>query len=58
MNQLTKHLLQIKIDKVNNKDINVRHLGGKCLGLNQLGSKLLSKNFLNAIKEFLKTKGC
>ena len=56
--QLTKHLLQLKIDTINNNNINVRHLGGKGLHLNQSGSNLLSKNFLNAIEKFLKTKGC
>ena len=49
--QLTKHLLQLKIDTINNNNINVRHLGGKGLHLNQSDSNLLSKNFLNAIEE-------
>ena len=35
--QLTKHLLQLKIDTINNNNINVRHLGGKGLHLNQSG---------------------
>ena len=52
VSQLTKHLLQLKIDTVNNNDINIRHLGGKGLYLNQSGSKLLSKNFLNGIEKF------
>ena len=52
VSQLTKHLLQLKIDTVNNKNINIRHLGSKGLHLNQSGSKLLSKNFLNAIENF------
>ena len=56
--QLTKHLLQLKIDTINNNNINVRHLGGKGLHLNQSGSNLLSKNFVNAIQKFWKTKGC
>ena len=56
--QLTKHLLQLKIDTINNNNINVRHLGGKGLHLNQSGSNLLSKNFVNAIQIFWKTKGC
>ena len=41
--QLTKHLLQLKIDTINNNNINVRHLGGKVLHLNQSDSNLLSK---------------
>ena len=52
VNQLAKHLLQLKIDTINNNNINVRHLGSKGLHLNQSGSKLLSKNFLNAIEKF------
>ena len=54
--QLAKHLSQLKTDTINNKNINVRHLGGKCLHLNQSGSNLLSKNFLNAIEKFCKVK--
>ena len=49
--QLTKHLLQLKIDTINNNNINVSHIGGKGLHLNQSDSNLLSKNFLNAIEE-------
>ena len=52
VSQLTKHLLQLKIDTVNNNNINIRHLGSKGLHLNQSGSKRLSKNFLNAIEKF------
>ena len=55
--QLTKHLLQLKIDTINNSNINVRHPGGKGLHLNQSGSNLLRKNFLNAIEKFWKAKG-
>ena len=58
VSQLTKHLLPLKIETVNNNNINIRHLGSKGLHLNQLGSKLLSKNFLNAIEKFSKTEGC
>ena len=50
--QLTKHLLQLKIDMINNNNINVRHLRGKGLHLNQSGSNLLCKNFVNAIQKF------
>ena len=49
--QLTKHLLQLKIDTINNYNVNVKHLGAKDLHLNQSGSNLLSKYFLNAIKK-------
>ena len=50
--QLTKHLLQLKIDTINNSNINIRQLGGKGLHLNQSGSNLLSKNFVNTIEKF------
>ena len=50
VSQLTKHLLQLKIDTINDNNINIGHLGSKSLHLNQSGSKILSKNFLNAIK--------
>ena len=50
VNQLTKHLLQLKIGKVNKSNINVRHLGGNGLHLNQSDSTLLS--FLNATERF------
>ena len=49
--QLTKHLLQLKIDTINNNNINIRHIGGKGLHLNQSGSKPLSKYFLNTIEK-------
>ena len=50
VSQLTKHLLQLKTDKININTANVRHLEGIGLHLNQSGSKLLSKNFLNGIE--------
>ena len=56
VSQLIKHLLQLKIDTVNNNTINVKHLGSKGLHLNQSGSKLLSKNFLNTTERFVKSK--
>ena len=34
VSQLTKHLSELKIDTVNNNNINIRHLGGKGLHLN------------------------
>ena len=52
VSRLTKQLLQLKIDTVNNNNIKIRHLGSKGLHLNQSGSKLLSKNFLNATENF------
>ena len=52
VSQLTKHLWQLKIATINNNNINVRHLEGKGLHLNQSSSTLLSKNFLNVTKNF------
>ena len=54
--QLTKHLLQLKIDTINNNNINVRHLGGKGLHLNQSDSNLLSKILWMQFKNFEKPK--
>ena len=51
VSQLTKHLLQLKIDTLNSNNINIRRLGSKGLHLNQSGSKRLSKNFLNATEK-------
>ena len=48
VSQLTKHLLQLKVDTVNNNNINIRHLGGKGLHLNHLKGL----NFLHAIEKF------
>ena len=56
--QLTKHLLQLKIDTINNNNINIRHIGGKGLHLNQSGSRPLSKYFLTTIEKLWKIKGC
>ena len=42
----TKHLLQLKIDKINNNNINVRHRGGKGLHFNQI------QNFWVKFSEF------
>ena len=56
VSQLQKHLLQLKIDTLNNKNINIRQLGGKALHLNQSGSKLLSKNFPNTIEKNFKNQ--
>ena len=52
VSQLAKHFLQLKIDTINKNNINIRHLGAKGLHLNQSGSKLLSKHFLNALEKF------
>ena len=43
---------------VNSNNINVRHLQGQGLQLNQSDSKLLSKTFSNRTERFWKTKVC
>ena len=50
--QLIKRVLQLNIDTINRNNINVRHLAGKSLYLNQSGSNLLCKNFVHAIEKF------
>ena len=54
VSQLTKYLLQLKIDTLNNNNTNVRHLEDKKLTLELIRSKILSKHFLNAIEKFWK----
>ena len=50
--QLTNHLLQLKIDVVDNRNITDRCIGRKGLHLNISGTIQLAKNFLNFIKKF------
>ena len=50
--QLTNHLLQLKIDVVDNRKITDRCIGRKGLELNFSGTIQLAKNFLNFIKNF------
>ena len=50
--QLTNHLLQLKIDVVENRNIIDRCIGRKGLHLNISGTIQLAKNFLNFIKTF------
>ena len=49
--KIERHCNALDIDSKNNNNINVRQLGGKGLHLNQLGSNLLSKNFMNVIEK-------
>ena len=49
--QLTKHLLQLEIDVVDNRNITYRCIGRKGLHLNISGTIQLAKNFLNFIKK-------
>ena len=50
--QLTNHLLQLKIDVVDNRNITDRCIGRKGLHLDISGTIQLAKNFLNFIKKF------
>ena len=50
--QLIKRVLQLNIGTINRNNINVRHLAGKGLYLNQSVSNLLRKKFVNAIEKF------
>ena len=50
--QLTNHLLQLKIDMVDNRNITDRCIGRKGLYLNISGTIQLAKNFLNFMKTF------
>ena len=52
--QLTNHLLQLKIDVVDNRNITDRCIGRKRLHLNISGKIQLAKNFLDFIKNVLK----
>ena len=52
VNQLTNHLLQFKIDIVDNRNIYRKHLSWKGLHLNESGSRRLAINFLEPIKKF------
>ena len=50
--QLTNHLLQLKIDLVDNRNITDRCIDRKGLHLNISGTLQLAKNFLNFMKKF------
>ena len=52
VSQLVNYLLNLNIDVINNRNIKNRHLSRKGLHLNDSGSKLLARNFLEKIKSF------
>ena len=58
VSQLTKHLLLLDIDIIDNRNINARNLGNKGLYLNPTGANSLAKNLLSSIKSFWIAKGC
>ena len=52
VSQLVNHLLNLNIDVIDNRNIKSRHLSRKGLHLNDSGSKLLARKFLEKIKLF------
>ena len=50
--QLTNHLMQLKIDAVDNRNITDRYIGRKGLHLNFPGTIQVTKNFVKFIKKF------
>ena len=52
MRQSTNHLLQLKIDVMDNRNITGRSIGRKGLHLNISGTTQFAKNFVNFIKRF------
>ena len=50
VSQLVNHLLNLNIDVIDNRNIKNRHLSRKCLHLNDSGSKLLARNYLEKMK--------
>ena len=53
VSQLVNHLLNLNIDVIDNRNIKNRHLSRKGLHLNDSGSKLLARNFLEKNKIIL-----
>ena len=52
------HLLNLNVDVINNRNIKNRHFSRKGPCLNDSGSKLLARNFLEKIKLFWVDKRC
>ena len=50
VSQLVNRLLNLNIDVISNRNIKNTHLSRKSLHLNDSGSKLLARNFLETIK--------
>ena len=53
--QLTNHLVNLKIDVLDNRNISGKQLSRRGLHLNQLGSSLLTKNIISKLRKFLKS---
>ena len=58
VSQLVNHLLNLNIDVIDNRNIKSRHLSRKGLHINDSGSKLLARNFLEKIKLFWVDERC
>ena len=58
VSQLVNHLLNLNIDVIDNRNIKCRHLSRKGLHLNDSGSKLLARNFLEKMRLFWVDKTC
>ena len=50
--QLTNHLINLKIDILDNRNITGKHLSRRGLHLNQSGSNLLTKNIISKLRKF------
>ena len=50
--QLTNHLVNLKIDVLDNRNITGKHLNRRSLHLNQSGSSLLTKNIISKLRKF------
>ena len=53
--QFTNHLLNLKIDTLDKRNITSKHLGRRGLHLNQSGSNLLTKNIISKLRKFWKS---
>ena len=52
LRQLTNHLLSLKIDIIDNRNITGKHLGRRGLHLNQSGFNLSTKNIISEFRKF------
>ena len=50
--QLTNHLINLKIDVLDNRNITGKHLSKRGLHLNQSGPNLLTKNIISKLRKF------
>ena len=58
VSRLVNHLLNLNIDVIDDRNIKTRHLSRKGLHLNDSGSKLLARNFLEKMRLFWVDKTC